>query len=91
MRIYAFLGIKQLPASSGHLIGMTVFRFSVEKKKKNSRKKLLILSIYAEENFLLFTVEACLKISFIHPLGKCHITSQRSEQAHFEEYEWEAS
>lgn len=29
-------------------------------------------------------------MSFIYPLGKCQIASQRSEQAHFEEYECEA-
>lgn len=35
------------------------------RKKKYSRKKLLILSIDAEENFLLFTVEA----------WKCHLST----------------
>lgn len=50
-----FSGIKQLPASCRHLIGMTIFRFPVEKKKYSHKK---LLNMNAEESFLLFTVEA---------------------------------
>lgn len=45
-----FFSIKQLPASSRNLIGMTIFKFPVGKKKKG-HKKFLLLCIMPKKVF----------------------------------------